>query len=474
MITFSDVHVSSSDELEDRLFDTAIKKCEKNIVSFEGRDVLVEGGGYEKIWLETQPMGGRMYAKKNMNVALNNQLMFMEHQRDDGRLPGSIALIDGKVTPQYNKLQGFCFPDPALDMYYLARPGEEYLDRLYECLERFDEYLWKYRDSDGDGCLESWCKYDTGEDNALRYGDAPNDWSGEIPPAGCDIVPMASVDVMSYSYSCRDTLKKIAYIKGLEDTGKSWAQKAAAVKDKIREYLWDEEAGICFDRDIRHKKQKVICHNTLRAMYWGSIDRDMASAFVEKHLLNKDEFMTYMPLPSVSVSDPLFRNIPTNNWSGQCEALTYQRAIKALEDYGYDSLIPYLGRKLLEAIGIDCIFVQQYDPFTGRPSINADSGGQDGYGPAMLSAIEYIAAMHGVRRKENTILWGCMQGSTCEYEQLLGDDIYCIRTGKSGSEAYINGKKIFSTCTNEKVVTDLHGNVMSSHALVTDQKKLSS
>ena len=158
MITFSDVHFSSSDELEDRLFNTAIKKCEKNIVSFEGRDVLVEGGGYEKIWLETQPMGGRMYAKKNMNVALNNQLMFMEHQRDDGRLPGSIALIDGKVTPQYNKLQGFCFPDPALDMYYLARPGEEYLDRLYECLERFDEYLWKYRDSDGDGCLESWCK----------------------------------------------------------------------------------------------------------------------------------------------------------------------------------------------------------------------------------------------------------------------------------------------------------------------------
>ena len=82
----------------------------------------------------------------------------------------------------------------------------------------------------------------------------------------------------------------------------------------------------------------------------------------------------------------------------------------------------------------------------------------------MLSAIEYIAAMHGVRRKENTILWGCMQGSTCEYKQMIGDDTYCIRTGNSGSEAYINGKKIFETGTNEKVVTDLYGNVLSSHA----------
>ena len=45
-------------------------------------------------------------------------------------------------------------------------PG--YLDLLYTTLERFDSYLWRVRDSDGDGCLETWCKYDTGEDHALR------------------------------------------------------------------------------------------------------------------------------------------------------------------------------------------------------------------------------------------------------------------------------------------------------------------
>lgn len=460
MITFSDVHFKSGDELTDRLFNEALIKCEQNIASFGGRNVLVEGAGYEKIWLETQPMGGRMYAKKNIETALNNQLLFMEYQRDDGRIPGSIAVIDGSVTPQFNKFQGFCFPEPALDMYFLVNPGDDYLGRLYECLEKFDDYLWKNRDSDNDGCLESWCKYDTGEDNALRYGDAPDGWSEEYPPEGCSVVPMASLDVMSYSYSCRKTLSRIAYIKGLEDTGDAWASKAGSVRAKIREYLWDPDASICFDRDNRHVPRKVICHNTLRAMYWGSIDRDMAAKFVETHLLNEKEFWTYMPLPSVSVSDPLFRNEPSNNWSGQCEALTYQRAISALENYGYGSLIPYLGRKLFEAIGTDCRFVQQYDPFSGQPSLGAESGGRDGYGPAMLAVMEYTAAMHGVRRKAHNLIWGCLQGTSSEYEQLLGSDSYRICTGHDGSSAYINGKKIFDTHKNVSIVTDMNGNVL--------------
>ncbi len=59
-----------------------------NIKNFGGDPVLVEGGGYEKIWLETQPMGGAMYASRDFATGLNNSLMFMRHQRADGRIPG--------------------------------------------------------------------------------------------------------------------------------------------------------------------------------------------------------------------------------------------------------------------------------------------------------------------------------------------------------------------------------------------------
>lgn len=113
-----------------RLYDAAEEKLKDNIRDFAGRRVLIEGGGYHKIWLETQPMGGEMYAKRNMEVSLNNQLLFMELQREDGRLPVSITVENGKLLPQFNKVQGFYFPAAALNMYYWIGRNKEYLKLL--------------------------------------------------------------------------------------------------------------------------------------------------------------------------------------------------------------------------------------------------------------------------------------------------------------------------------------------------------
>ena len=81
-----------------KLFDEAERKCLHNLKDFGADTVLVEGGGYEKIWLETQPMGGEMYWKRNMTAAMNNQLLFMRTQRADGRIAGSIAIPTGRLS----------------------------------------------------------------------------------------------------------------------------------------------------------------------------------------------------------------------------------------------------------------------------------------------------------------------------------------------------------------------------------------
>lgn len=461
MITHTSVTFETSDTLVQKLVDTAERKSLGNLKNFEGRTVLIEGGGYEKIWLETQPMGGEMYAKRNMEAGLNNQLLFMEHIRDDGRLPGSIALIDGKVTPQFDKFQGFCFPAPALNMYYLMGKDPAYLDLLYSALERFDAYLWRVRDSDNDGCLETWCKYDTGEDHAKRYYDAPNAWTEEIPPDGCQTVPMASIDIMSFSYTARETLGKISLITGREEPAKKWIKKALEVQEKIGSYLWNEETGACLDRDKHHRVMPVLTHNSLRAMYWHSLTPYMADRFVKEHLLNPREFWTKMPLPSVAVNDPLFQNISSNNWSGQAEALTYQRAIRALENYGYEKLIPLLGRKLFEAIGEKCSFVQQYDPFTMEPSIVSQRREQDSYGPAILSVLEYVSRMYGVHIEGEQLFWGSVSGSESVYEQQWGENSFRIINNGNGAAAYVNGKKVFEAGPDLKVITDLTGRVLS-------------
>jgi hypothetical protein len=278
---------------------------------------------------------------------------------------------------------------------------------------------------------------------------------------------MASIDIMSFSYSSRETLSKICAIQKDEYRTKAWMQKALSVQKTIKDYLWDEKKGACFDRDLNHNVLNVMTHNNLRAMYWNSLTQHMADNFVMKHLLNPEEFWTYMPLPSVAINDPLFRNIPTNDWSGQSEALTYQRAIRALENYGYEHLIPYLGEKLFQAIGETCVFVQQYDPFTGKPSMESLQGIHDSYGPAMLSVMEYTARMYGIHIEHDNIYWGTMGGHESLYEQVWGNHRFQIRNFGSQAEAFIDGKKIFKAGKDLKIITDKKGNLLHLKQLKT-------
>ena len=457
---------SCSDPALQRLYDEAERKAQGNLRRFGDDLVLVEGGGYEKIWLETQPMGGEMYAGRNLQAALSTCRLFMRHQRADGRIPGSIQCVDGVVTPQFNKFQGFCFPYPALNLYYLIGRDPDYLEELEGCLRRFDEYLWRVRNVNG--CLASFCVYDTGEDNAVRYGDAPCWWSEDAPPQGYAVVPMASMDVMSFSYACRDTLAAISRIRG-DGREALWRGKADEVARALRERLWDGRRGACFDRDKDGKVVNVLTHNNLRCMYWGSFSQEMADRFVREHLLNPDEFFTPMPLPSVAANDPAFRNIPENNWSGQPEGLTYQRAIRALENYGYDDLIPVLGKRLFRAI-IDggYVFTQQFDPFTGKPSmvpIPAQQSGedtgptimQDAYGPTILSVLEYIAHIWGVHLQLGEVWFSLGRGLGYAYEHRWGGHVYRIESDASAAEVSVDGRAVYHGPCGVRVVTDERG-----------------
>ncbi len=437
-----------------RVYDDAVRKCRLNLTDFCGRRVLVEGGGYEKIWLETQPMGGEMYAKRDVQAALNNQLLFMETQRADGRMPGSITVENGKIVPQFNKFQGFCFPEPALNLYYWIGKDREYLSLLYDSLIKLDAYLWRVRDSNSDGCLESWCVTDTGEDGALRYGDAPFWWTEDAPPTDAQVVPIQSMDFMSFSFAARDALAKISPILG-DEKAAYWRAKADDVRAKMRAYLWDDARGACFDRDRHGRVMDTLLHNNLRVMYWGAFDQAMADRFVREHLLNPADFWTPFPLPSVAASDPLFRNNPGNDWSGQPQGLTYQRAIRALERYGYQGLHIPLANKLIGAVGAAGVFPQQFDAFTGKPG-----SGKDGYGPTMLAVLEYIERLHGVHLEGDERWWGAAGGTETEYTQAIDDVTYTLRCDGKTAHAQVNGREVAVFDAGQRLVTDAAGNPM--------------
>ena len=199
----------------------------------------------------------------------------------------------------------------------------------------------------------------------------------------------------------------------------------------------------------------------------------MADRFVREHLTNTEEFWTPFPLPSVAANDPLFRNAPENNWGGQCEGLTYQRAILALERYGYEPLVTALGRKLLDAlIRGGNVFTQQFDPFTGTPSrvgmvshevIKPGSSEpfQDSYGPTMLAALEYIAHIWGVHIQMGEV-WFSLGHSAApyRYEQHWGKHVYLVESDGSRATVIADGKPLGSYDCGVRIIADESGRVL--------------
>ena len=464
------------------LFDRCETYCLRNLAVFTDKLVLREGSDYDGVWLETQPMGGEMYAKRNMEAALNNQLIFMENQRKSGRLPGMIKYQEPFLLQvSYDWLQGFCFPVPAFKMYYLIGKDRDYLSKLYETLKAYDNYLWTYRDSDGDGCLESWCTWDTGEDNSLRftkYGVKDGGFGGEDAPTACGKLPYESMDICSYSCQARAVLASVSCIlqNGEEQL---WRRQAQEVRDKIRSYLWIEEKNACYDRDCKNEFMDVLTHNNLRCMYYGSFDQDMADRFIRYHLLNPEEFWTFLPLPSIAANDPCFSNINFNNWGGQPQGLTYQRAIQALDQYGHAAEIRMLGKKWLYLLRDTKKLVQQYDPFDGTPCVTRSEGlapdgeetqryegvttlGPEGYGPTILAALEYISLLCGVNISFDQITWSAVCGWPAgTYTQYLSGHAYTLTQDGLTMHAQIDGRPVFSCSCGVQVRTDLDGNILS-------------
>ncbi len=463
------------------LYERCEAHCIRNLAVFTDKKVLREGSDYDGVWLETQPMGGEMYAKRDMEAALNNQLIFMENQRKSGRLPGMIKYQEPFLLQvSYDWLQGFCFPVPALKMYYLIGKDRAYLEKLYDTLCSFDQYLWTYRDSDRDGCLESWCTWDTGEDNSMRftrYGVKDGGFGGEDAPIGHGRLPYESMDVMSYSYQCRDVLARICDLLG-NGEGDMWRQEAQKVRNKLRSYLWIEKKHACYDRDCSNEFMDVLTHNNLRCMYYGSFEQDMADRFIRYHLLNPHEFWTYVPLPSIAVNDPCFTNINFNNWGGQAQGLTYQRAIQALDNYGHVAEIRMLGKKWLFLLRDKKKLVQQYDPFDGTPCVTRSEGlapseeessrysqvttlGPDGYGPTILAALEYLSLLCGVNIAFEQASWSAAAGwIPSSYTQHMYGHDYTLSHDGYRMAASIDGQELFTCSCGVQVTTDLNGKLL--------------
>ena len=76
-LTENSVEFKTDDKELQFLFDECERLLKENVKEFGDYKVLIEGAKYTGVWIETQPIGGEMYAKRNLKTALNNILIFI-------------------------------------------------------------------------------------------------------------------------------------------------------------------------------------------------------------------------------------------------------------------------------------------------------------------------------------------------------------------------------------------------------------
>ncbi len=477
-ISGTGVTFSCEDAVLQGVFEDCERLAKENIRMFGEYRVLQEGAKYNGVWYETQPMGGEMYASRDMEAALNNHLIFLLYQRRDGKMPGMIrySFPWNGISPHHDWMQGDFFTKSALRMYWWIGKDRKYLELLYKGLRDFENYLWSCRDSDGDGCLESWGVWDTGEDNCSRIMangvKYPEEGAhtGETAPCGETGFPFESAEYMAYSYAHCLALAEISDLLGLGERAE-WLKRAETVQNRAKEYLWVEEKKAFFDRDCKNEIIDCLTLENIKCMYHGLMTQEMADDFIAQHLMNPEEFCTPLPMAYIAIHDPLFyvndevnnfseelkarhilsEDAADNNWSGPVEGLTMQRSVDALLGYGHHAEASWFGRKWLENLKKYRSYVQQYNPFTGEPA-----PGDQGYGPTVLAALEYITWLYGVDYGKDELVFSCSaEDFESEYSQSLFGHVYTLKRQGGKAVVLLDGVEKLRASLGARIVTDM-------------------
>jgi hypothetical protein len=103
-------------------------------------------------------------------------------------------------------------------------------------------------------------------------------------------------------------------------------------------------------------------------------------------------------------------------------------------------------------------FTQQFDPF--QKKINNNS--RDGYGPSILTTLEFISRLHGTHITRDRIFWSSIDNNhSYNYRQKWNNLELEIHTKKEGLvSCIINDDKIATFSSGVRLVTDLHGHLI--------------
>ncbi|MBQ4051043.1 MAG: hypothetical protein IJD13_05385 [Oscillospiraceae bacterium] len=375
---------------------------EKHIRTGRGHDgrLFLISTAYPGYWLEhlyDSVAWAKLYPE-DTDIAVSQARLFLENQREDGRIPYCILDNDlmnsipgltkaytglescppGGLTVRYFQLQE-CVSAASLCLDIWRLDPSQDLKWFYDRLCRWDEWLCKNRMTRGMGLVETFCGFDTGHDRSgrfagMKYPENPCKIEAEYSygyPVDCDEAPLISPDINAVFYGSRMALAEMAELLGMEEEAAGWHEKAAQVKKRLMEVCFDPETRFFYDVDKHDRMIRVKSISITTLFCEHLLDRELADEIYDRYLAAPDQFGTPFPFPGTAVSDPAWvQNYSGNSWGFYSQGNVAMRTLRWMEYYGRREEMLAMMETWLRAWCRPGIlkFGQELHPITGEPS----------------------------------------------------------------------------------------------------------
>ncbi len=284
------------------------------------------------------------YALMDPVSAQNSQRVFMECQHEDGYinyrtgpyLDETIA-TNGQLT---TSAPWFSWTN--LELYKISG-DKKFLEDSYTSGKKLFGFFENNRDSDHDGLYE-WGGHAVLE--SVRDGEVAV-WDNVGWPAKFECM-----DLSSMLYCEAQSLSKMAAVLGQSAESDLWKNKAAAIRDSINKYMWDEKSGFYYNvTKANHtfsqtnaddlKRKEIIGFLPL----WAGIASPQQASKIVAHLLDSSEFWRAYGVPSLAANDPYYN--PQGYWNGPVWVQWQYLIFRGLLNYGYQKEARQLAEKVL-------------------------------------------------------------------------------------------------------------------------------
>jgi beta-lactamase class D len=225
-----------------------------------------------------------------------------------------------------------------------------FLKEIFPKLLKYHEWWYTHRDHDHNGLCEygstdgtiQAARWESGWDNAVRFDGAVmlqnnnHAWS----------MNQESADLNAYLFAEKECIAILAQALGEYELSEEYDHEAVILGKKIREFMWDERTGFFYDIGIASKKHIRVPEPNGWIPLWAGIATKEQASLIRKHILDPDEFNTYVPFPTVSVGNPEF-DPEKGYWRGPVWLDQAWFAIDGLRKYGFNDDADELTLKLL-------------------------------------------------------------------------------------------------------------------------------